>query len=106
MPTDLYEPRGAHPPPPFGIPIYTFRSIASPGYLIGDIAFANSVVYEWDGDSWNVLTVGAGGGSGDVQVFSGNYAGGTPTDVPTTDAAVAFDTSNDAEWHFYGGTWH
>lgn len=49
----------------------------------------------------------SGGGSGGTQeVFSGNYAGGSPTDVPTGAQAVAFDTSNGTLWEFYSGVWH
>jgi hypothetical protein len=44
-------------------------------------------------------------GTGTVQVFEGNYAGAIPPFTPTT-AAIAFDTSSDTQWNFYGGTWH
>jgi len=39
-------------------------------------------------------------------VFSGNYAGGTPTDVPTVGTATGFDTSNSTTWLWYGAAWH
>jgi len=47
-----------------------------------------------------------GGGGGDVQGFAGDYGGGTPTDVPTTAIAVAYDTSNGQPWAYYSGSWH
>lgn len=41
-----------------------FRDINSPGYVIGDIAItAAGVTYEWDGDSWNSISFGGGGGA-------------------------------------------
>ena len=48
----------------------------------------------------------SGGGTGGQEVFSGNYAGGVPTDVPTGAQAVAFDTSNGTLWEYYSGSWH
>jgi len=49
----------------------------------------------------------AGGGLGGAdEIFSGNYGGGVPTDVPTTTQAIAFDTSNGTQWNYYSGTWH
>ncbi len=50
--------------------------------------------------------IAGGGGGGSTQVFSGNYAGGTPSDVPTGSAAIAIDTSNGTVWYYYGGGWH
>lgn len=41
-----------------------FRGISSPGYAIGDIAITSAgATYEWDGDSWNAISVGGGGGA-------------------------------------------
>lgn len=103
MPTDLYEVRGAHPAPPFGIPNYVFRSISQPGYLIGDLAFANGAVYEWNGSAWVILTVG-GGGSGGTEVFA--IAGsGTPsnvTDIPTSGSGVAYNAAGNL-WVYNSG---
>lgn len=51
------------------------------------------------------ITTGGGGG-GAVQVFSGHYGGGTPTDVPTTSAALAYDLDPDfVIWHWSGIAW-
>ena len=49
-----------------------------------------------------------GGGTGDVQGFSGAYGGGEPTETPTSSTAVAFDTDSDpaAISYWYGGAWH
>lgn len=53
------------------------------------------------------LTCEGGGGGGGLQyVFSGNYGGGVPTDVPIAAAAVAYDTSNGTQWGWYSGSWH
>lgn len=49
---------------------------------------------------------GGDGGSGEQQVFSGNYGGGTPTDTPTADEAIAIDKDTGAEWHWFDGAWH
>lgn len=51
----------------------------------------------------NLLRSGTVGGG---QMFSGNYAGGPPTDVPSGDTAIAFDTSDGTQWDYYGGQWH
>lgn len=47
-----------------------------------------------------------GGGGGTTQVFSGNYAGGTPSVTPTTAAAIGIDTSNGRQWQWFSGAWH
>lgn len=49
----------------------------------------------------------AGGGEGSlVQVFSGNYGGGTPTQTPTSPAAVAYDLDSPFNfWHWDGAAW-
>lgn len=49
----------------------------------------------------NVSSSGGGG-----SVTSGDYGGLEPNFTPSGDTAIAFDTSNDAEWHYYGGAWH
>ena len=46
---------------------------------------------------------GSGGGGG---VPSGNYAGAQPNFTPSTDSALAIDTSNGALWEYYSGAWH
>jgi hypothetical protein len=48
----------------------------------------------------------AGTGAGAPEIFSGNYGGGLPTDIPTTAQAIAFDTSNGTQWNYYGNAWH
>lgn len=53
-----------------------------------------------------ITSGGGSGGTGDVQGFSGNYGGGTPTDTPTTSVAIAYDTSNGQPWAWYSGAWH
>ena len=48
----------------------------------------------------------AGGGGGDPQVFSGNYAGAAPPDVPTTSAAFAYDLDSPYDtWVWNGAAW-
>lgn len=55
----------------------------------------------------DILVTGGGGGGGGLQyVFSGNYGGGVPTDVPVASAAFAIDTSNGTIWSWYSGNWH
>ena len=44
---------------------------------------------------------GIGGG-----VFAGDYGAGQPTFTPTTNAAIAFDTSNGTQWNWYSGVWN
>lgn len=71
---ELYDPipNGGHPPPQFGIPNYIFRSIALPGYLVGDVAVLfDGTFYEWDGDSWNSLSISGGGAGGTTQIATG-----------------------------------
>jgi hypothetical protein len=50
----------------------------------------------------NIAADGAGG----QEVFSGNYADGTPTDTPTVDQAIGIDTSTGTKWYWYSGSWH
>lgn len=48
----------------------------------------------------------SGGGGGAVQVFSGNYGGAAPGDVPTTSAAFAYDLDNPfTQWVWDGAAW-
>ncbi len=52
------------------------------------------------------LANGGGGGGGAAQVFSGHYAGGVPTDVPTTSAAIADDLDAPFNhWVWDGAAW-
>lgn len=56
------------------------------------------------------MTFGGGGvaaaASSDPQVFSGNYGGGAPTDVPTTTAAFAYDLDSPFDqWVWDGAAW-
>ena len=51
---------------------------------------------------WTILSIGGGT---PPQVFSGNYGGGTPTDVPTATAALAYDTGTGAIWQWVGSAW-
>lgn len=49
---------------------------------------------------------GGGGGGGAIQVFRGAYGGGTPTDTPTTSAALAYDTDPPYSlWKWSGTAW-
>lgn len=49
--------------------------------------------------------IGSGGG-GQAQVFSGNYGGGVPTDVPTTSSAIAYDLDAPGDvWYWDGAAW-
>lgn len=53
-----------------------FRSIDSPGYVIGDIAITPAgATYEWDGDSWNSISIGGPGG-GSQTPWASNIDGG------------------------------
>lgn len=50
---------------------------------------------------------GGGGGGGATQVFSGNYGAGSPTQTPTTSAAVAYNL--DAPYQIFtwdGAAWN
>ena len=50
--------------------------------------------------------IAQGGSSSAQQVFCGHYAGGTPTDVPTTACALAYDLDAPfALWHYESGVW-
>jgi len=52
------------------------------------------------------IASGGGGGGSAVRVFSGHYAGGTPTDTPTASAAIAYDLDSPFNtWHWYGSAW-
>lgn len=49
-----------------------------------------------------LLASTTGGGT----VFSGNYAGAAPGFSPSASAAIAFDTSNGAQWAWWSSAWH
>jgi len=50
----------------------------------------------------------AGSGTSAVQGQAGDYAGGNPTWTPTSDVALAYDTSTTpaTQWIWYDGAWH
>tara|TARA_R110000868_G_scaffold410412_1_gene698383 strand:+ start:2296 stop:2523 length:228 start_codon:yes stop_codon:yes gene_type:complete len=51
-------------------------------------------------------TDGTNGIDGAIQVFSGNYGGGTPTQTPTTSAAIAYDLdAPNLDWRWDGTAW-
>ncbi len=51
---------------------------------------------------WVIVT----GGSAATQVFSGHYAGGTPSQTPTAAAAIAIDLDAPyAQWTWDGAAW-
>lgn len=52
--------------------------------------------------------VGGGAGASPApQVFCGFYGGGTPTDTPTTDAAIAYDKDSPFDlWFWDGSAWY
>lgn len=103
MADETYKPLGGHPPPPAGISNYVFRSIALPGYLVGDIAFtSDGSAYEWDGDSWNSISIGSGGGgSGTTAQFS---ASSDPSGVPTGNARIWVRLDVGKVWIYNTGT--
>ena len=45
-------------------------------------------------------------GAMDQDIFSGNYAGGEPTDTPTGAQAIGIDTSDGTVWYWYSAAWH
>ena len=86
-------------PPPGGV-----------GTVTNDASLTDNAVVVGDGGTDGVKSLVALGTAGDVltsngpgvppsfqapaaavQVFSGHYGGGVPTDVPTTSAAIAYD---------------
>lgn len=49
---------------------------------------------------------GGGGGSSEGEVFTGFYGGGTPTQTPTQNAAIAYDRDPPQNmWVWDGSTW-
>jgi len=44
---------------------------------------------------------GSGGG-----VTCGDYSGGEPSFTPTSDCALAIDTSTGTLWQYYNSAWH
>lgn len=56
----------------------------------------------------DLLNGGAGsGGGGTGSVFSGHYAGGVPTQTPTSSAAIAYDLDPpNAVWNWSGTAWY
>jgi len=51
-----------------------------------------------------IYTSGGGGGGGGITC--GNYGGNEPNFTPTTDCAVAIDTSTERIWWYYSASWH
>jgi hypothetical protein len=47
-----------------------------------------------------------GGGGGQTQVYSGHYAGGQPSQTPTSSAAIAYDLDDPFNvWYWDGSSW-
>lgn len=104
MPSDLYTPRGSHPEPPAGTSRHLFRSTDHPGYLIGDIAITDGGdVYEWDGDSWNVISIAGGGGGSSEPPVQHVIGSGDPTG-PESYEAVAYNDDGKI-WLNVSSTW-
>lgn len=68
------------------------------------INLLTGLLYYWNPttQAWTLVTTGSSTNSG----YSGNYAGGVPSPVPTSTLAMAIDTSNNAVWLWFGAAWH
>jgi hypothetical protein len=53
-----------------------------------------------------LCNIATDGGGGTQEVFSGNYADGAPTDVPTSAQAIGIDTSTGTKWYWYNNKWN
>jgi len=53
-----------------------------------------------------IVQNGGGGGGGGSAIYSDNYGGGQPNITPSTNTAIAIDTSNGTIWTWYSGAWH
>lgn len=63
----------------------------------------NGYLYQWDGSSWNLISSGGGGGSGDPEVFA--LAGSSsPGAAPAGGAGVAYNVAGSV-WVYSGGAW-
>lgn len=66
-------------------------------------------VFPLTGGGTTVQTVfdnGTGWIADGAQVFADNYGGAAPAFTPTTDAAIAFDTSDGVQYNWWGAAWH
>lgn len=62
--------------------------------------------YEAADGAWVLTQEGGGGAESERRVFSGDYAGGVPTDIPIASEAIGIDTSNGTKWYWYNGVWN
>lgn len=58
-------------------------------------------------ETWAACQLASGGGGGgSIQVFNGNYGGASPSQTPTTSAALAYDLDSPFNfWKWNGSAW-